>query len=245
MTLVSTLKLLMVKRSYPNGLAVLVISSIRGKTMNVDPEKHTLCFLQSNVQSNMLSPSVLPELTTRRKAWEQAHGLAAPSSAWLAEHSKAAAHSQPHPAAVGNDTAKAGTAPSTASAEALASELFTLDHSPPLISSSSLDNATAAEPATSHLQTPSIVQSRCKRYKRARMSSVSADKSNSRMLDLETGRVTDKGKKSAASVTDKHISEAPCLSHESTHSKQLGDQQENDCGVGGVKKLTGKVITVF
>ena len=65
------------------------------------------------------------------------------------------------------------------------------------------------------------------------------------MLDLETGRVTDTGKKSAASVTDKDISEAPCLSHESTHPKQLGDQQENCFGVGGVKKLTGKVITVF
>ena len=195
----------------------------------------------------MLSPSVLPELATRRTAWEQTHGLAAQSAAWPAEHSKRAAYSQPNPPAVGKDTAEASTAPSTAAAEAAACGLFTGKHSPSLIGSSSLDNATAEEPATGHLQTPSIVQNRCKRYERADMPSMSADESNSRLLHRETSRFRDKGKKSAASVTDKHISEVPCPipSDESNHPKQPGDQQENGDGAGGVKKLTGKVLTMF
>ena len=210
----------------------------------------------------MLGPSVLPEHSQRRKAWEQAHGLAAQSSAWPAPQSSAwpapqssawpaehseeeAAHSQPSPPAVGNDTAEASTAPSTAAAEAAACDLITVKHSQSLTSSSGLDNATAEEPAIGLLKTPSIVQSRCKRYERAGMSSESADQGNSRMLDRETGHVTDKGKKSAASVTDKHSSEAPCPSpsDESNHPKQPVDQQENGDDTGGVKKR--KVITVF
>ncbi|KAL0048583.1 hypothetical protein WJX82_006399 [Trebouxia sp. C0006] len=48
----------------------------------------------------------------------------------------------------------------------------------------------------------------------------------------------DKGKKSAASVTDKHSSEAPCPSpsDESNHPKQPVDQQENGDDTRGVKK---------
>jgi hypothetical protein len=197
----------------------------------------------------MLGPSVLPELATRRKAWEQAHGLVAQSSAWPAEHSKEAAPSQPSPpavaddTAVGTETAEASSGPSTAAAKAAACDLITVKHSPSLIGSSSLENVTAEEPATSLLKTPSIVQNHCKRYEKAGMSSVSADESNSRMLHQETSHVRDKGKKSAASVTDKHISEVPCSipSDESSHPKQPGDQQENGDGTGGVKKR--KVIT--
>ncbi len=197
----------------------------------------------------MLGPSVLPELATRRKAWEQAHGLAAQSSAWPAEHSKEAAPSQPSPpavaddTAVGNDTAEASTGPSTVAAEAAACDPITVKHSPSLTSSSSLDNAPAEEPAISLLKTPSIVQSRCKRYERAGMSSVSADKSNSRLLHQETSHDRDNGKNPAASVTDKHISEAPrpIPSDESNHPTQPGDQQANGDSTGGVKKR--KVIT--
>ncbi len=192
----------------------------------------------------MLGPSVLPELTTRRKAWEQAHGLAAQSSAWLAEHSQDAAHSQPSPPAAGKDTAEAGTAPSTAAAEAAACDLITVKHSPSLTSSSSLDNAPAGEGAIGLLKTPHIVQSRRKRHERAGTSSVSVDKSNSSLLELESSHVTD-GKKLAASVTDRHISEAPppIPSNESNHPEQPGDQQDNGDGTGGVKKR--KVIAAF
>ncbi len=193
----------------------------------------------------MLGPSVLPELTTRRKAWEQAHGLAAQSLAWLAEHSQDAAHSQPSPPAAGKDTAEAGTAPSTAAAEAAACDLITVKHSPSLTSSSSLDNAPAGEGAIGLLKTPHIVPSRRKRYERAGTSSVSVDKSNSSLLELESSHVTDNGKKLAASVTDKHISEAPppIPSNESDHPEQPGDQQDNSDGTGGVKKR--KVIAAF
>jgi len=122
-----------------------------------------------------------------------------------------------------------------------------MNHSPSLISSSSLDNATAEEPAIGLLKTPSIVQNRCKGCERADMPSMPADESNSRLLHRETSHVRDKGKKSAASVIDKHISEVPCPipSDESNHPKQLRDQQENGDGIGGVKKVTGKVITAF
>lgn len=197
------------------------------------------------VQSNMLSPSVLPELTRRRKAWEQAHSLAAQRSVWSAEQSEEAARSQASPRAV--NTAEASTAPSIAAAETAACDLFTVNCPLSLISSSSLDDDPAEEPATGHLQTPSIVHNRCKHYERAGMSSVSADESDSRLLDQETSHIQDKGKKSAAFVTDKHINEAPCPSPSDKfhHPKQLGDQQENGDGTGGVKKLTRKVIAVF
>ncbi|DBB04310.1 TPA: hypothetical protein ACH3X1_012805 [Trebouxia sp. C0004] len=196
----------------------------------------------SNVQNSMLGLSVLPELTNRRNAWEQAHGLAAQSSAWPSEHSEEVAHSQPNDPAVDDDKAVSNVAPSIAAPEAAACELSTVDRSPSLISNRSLDNATAEEPATDHLQTPSIVQKCCKRYQRAGMSSLSADESNSRLLDCETSHDRDKGKKSAASVTDKHISEVPRPnpSDESGHPKQPGDQQENGDGTGRVKKLTGR-----
>ncbi|KAL0027636.1 hypothetical protein WJX79_004414 [Trebouxia sp. C0005] len=194
----------------------------------------------SMVQSNMLSPSVLPELTRRRKAWEQAHSLAAQRSVWSAEQSEEAARSQASPRAV--NTAEASTAPSIAAAETAACDLFTVNCPLSLISSSSLDDDPAEEPATGHLQTPSIVHNRCKHYERAGMSSVSADESDSRLLDQETSHIQDKGKKSAAFVTDKHINEAPCPSPSDKfhHPKQLGDQQENGDGTGGVKKLTRK-----
>ena len=254
MTLVSTTDLLMVKRSspspdlHPNGLAVHVIGFQQGKDyVDLDPETRTLCFLQSNVQSNMLGPSVLPELATRRKAWEQAHTLAAEGLAWPAEHSKEAARSQPNASAIGDDMAAANIAPSTAAAQAAACELFTMTHPPSLISSSSLDNAPAEEPATGHLQTPSIVQNRCKRYERADMPSMSADKSNSRLLDRGISHVRDKGKKSAAFVAEKHISEAPrpIPSDNTEHPKQPAHHHENGYGIGGVKKLTAKVLNAF